>query len=379
MPSPILTARQLNRATLARQMLLTREKVSPVDAVRRLGGLQAQLARPPYIGLWSRIEGFRREDLTEAVSRRELVRGTMMRGTLHLCAVPEFQAIRPLLQPMLSKALRSVLKERADVLDIEGLLAATRAYLAEGPRTFEEIRDHLESLKLPGDERARGYAVRLSLPLVQVPDGSAWGYPGNAAFAPADTWIPKAASRPAASGAGGESGASVLVTWYLRAFGPASVADAQSWSGLSGLAGIFEELRPRLVTFRDERGRELFDLPDAPRPDPDVPAPVRFVPEFDALGLGWDDRSRLIDEAHRKLLFRPNLRNPPMFLVDGRVAGTWEIEAKKKLTSVVLMPYIKLTKKAQDALGEEGEAMARFIEPEAKSHDVRIVTPAKGA
>lgn len=395
MPSPILTAGQLNRATLARQMLLVREKASPLSAVHRLGGLQAQLARPPYIALWSRIEGFRREDLTEVVNRRELVRGTLMRGTLHLCAASDYLVTRPLLQPMLSKALRSVLKDRADVLDIDGLLAATRSYLAAGPRTFEEIRDHLESLKLPGDERARGYAVRLNLPLVQVPDGSAWGYPGNAAFALADTWIGQASSPATPSGgkgkkgaatAGGKgdkeevlSGAVAVVAWYLRAFGPASVADAQSWSGVASLKEAFEQLRPQLTTFRDERGRELFDFPDAPRPDGDTPAPVRFLPEFDALGLAHDDRSRLVDDTHRKLLFRPNLRNPPMFLVDGRVAGTWEIEAKKKLTSIVLTPYVKLTKKVQEELGDEGEAMGRFIEPDAKAHDVRIVTAAKGS
>ena len=152
-----------------------------------------------------------------------------------------------------------------------------------------------------------------------------------------------------------------------------------SWSGVTPLKDAFEQRRPRLTTFRDERGKELFDFPDAPRPDADTPAPVRFLPEFDALGLGHDDRSRLVDDAHRLLLFRPNLRNPPMFLVDGRVAGTREIEAKKKLTSIVLTPYIKLTKKVQGELGDEAEAMARFIEPEAKAHDVRIVTPAKGA
>ena len=148
---------------------------------------------------------------------------------------------------------------------------------------------------------------------------------------------------------------------------------------MTPLKDAFEQRRPRLTTFRDERGKELFDFPDAPRPDADTPAPVRFLPEFDALGLGHDDRSRLVDDAHRLLLFRPNLRNPPMFLVDGRVAGTREIEAKKKLTSIVLTPYIKLTKKLQGELGDEAEAMARFIEPEAKAHDVRIVTPAKGA
>ncbi len=144
---------------------------------------------------------------------------------------------------------------------------------------------------------------------------------------------------------------------------------------MTPLKDAFEQRRPRLTTFRDERGKELFDFPDAPRPDADTPAPVRFLPEFDALGLGHDDRSRLVDDAHRLLLFRPNLRNPPMFLVDGRVAGTWEIEAKKKLTSIVLTPYIKLTKKLQGELGDEAEAMARNGTLDAGHEQVVRVAP----
>ncbi|MFO0590445.1 MAG: winged helix DNA-binding domain-containing protein [Polyangiaceae bacterium] len=371
----VLTAAALNRATLARQMLLARQKASVVEAVHLLGGLQAQLARPPHIALWSRIEGFRREELTEAATRRDLVRGTLMRGTLHLVTPAEYALVRPQVQPMLTKSIRSVLRERAAELDIDALVKASRDYLSAGPRTFEEIRDHLTLLKLPGDERARGFAVRMSVPLVQVPDGSAWGWPGESPFALADAWLKQSvfetdASRP-------EPAAERLVTWYLAAFGPASVADAQSWSGIASLKEAFEALRPRLVTFRDERKRELFDLPDAPRPDAETEAPVRLLPEFDALGLAHDDRSRLVDEAHKKLLFRPNLRNPPMFLVNGRVAGTWEIDPKKKKSTVELTAFAKIPKKSQDALAAEAESLSRFIEPTAKDHEVRFISPSK--
>ena len=366
----VLTAAALNRATLARQMLLAREKASAVDAVHRLGGLQAQLARPPHLALWSRIEGFRREELTEAAMRRDLVRGSLMRGTLHLVTPADYQLARPQLQPMLTKSIRSVLRERAADLDVDALVKASRDYLAAGPRTFEEIRDHLTSLKLPGDERARGFAVRMSVPLVQVPDGSAWGWPGESPFALADTWMKQAVSQS-------EPPAERLVMWYLGAFGPASVADAQSWSGIASLKEAFEALRPRLVTFRDERKRELFDLPEAPRPDAETEVPVRLLPEFDALGLAHDDRSRLVDEAHKKLLFRPNLRNPPMFLVNGRVAGTWEIDPKKKRSTVDLTAFVKLPKKTVDALAAEAESLSRFVEPTAKDHEVRFVSPTK--
>lgn len=374
-PTPI-TARHLNRATLARQMLLAREEAGSAAAVVRLGGLQAQLARPPHVSLWSRIEGYRREDLIEAVARRELVRATMMRGTLHLVSSADYTSLRPVLQPMLTKGLRSVLRERADALDMDGLLRAATAYLRrEGPKTFEDIRDHLESLKLPGDERARGYGVRMTLPLIQVPDGSMWGYPASAAFTLAEDWL-SSPERPQEKRTP-EEREDALVTFYLRAFGPASVADAQTWSGVNPLKAAFERLRPRLLTFRDERGKELFDLPDAPRPDPDTPSPCRFLPEFDSLLLAHDDRSRVIDDAHRKLIAKPNLYILPTFLVDGRVAGTWSIDGKKKTATLEMVPFLKLSKATLTALTAEAEGLLRFVEPAAKAQEVRVVTPAK--
>lgn len=411
MGTSTLTLRARGRALLARQMLLAREESPCGSAVASLGGLQAQLARPPHISLFSRIEGYRREDLIEAVTRRELVRATMMRGTLHIVSAADYTTLRPALQPMLTKGLRSVLRERADALDIDGLLVATRAYLQrEGPRTFEDIRDHLESLGLPGDERARGFGVRMTLPLIQVPDGSAWGYPSNCAFALSDDWLaagtgqgerggrgpaPKApraqapdgqVNKARATGASGPEGEvrtpedreDALVLFYLRAFGPATVADAQTWSGLTPLKATFERLRPRLITFRDERGKELFDLPEAPRPDPDTPAPARFLPEFDSLILAHDDRSHLLDDAHRKIVYKPNLRILPTFLVDGRVAGTWDLDAKKKTATLEMVPFAKLSKRNLEELTAEAEGLLRFVEPGAKAHEVRVVTPAKG-
>lgn len=363
-----LTRAQLNRATLARQMLLGREKVSPMLAIERLAGLQAQLARPPYIGLWSRLEGFRREDLGAALSRREVVRATMMRGTLHLVSAKDYIRLRPVLQPMLTRSLQAVLKQRAAALEMEPLLAAARAYLAKEPRTFDEVRDHLESLKLPGDERARGFAVRMRLPLIQVPTDAPWGYPGAADFTLAEAWLGEAFQ---AYGEKAES-PEPLVLFYLAAFGPATVADAQTWSGLQGLRGAFEALRPKLVTFRDERGRELFDLPDAPRPPEDVPAPARFLPEFDNLVMAHADRSRLIADEHRPLIFRANLRVLPTFLVDGVVAGTWDIERSNGRAALVMEPFGKLSKKAFAALEEEAERLVRFVEPDAKEHGVRV-------
>lgn len=365
-----LSLRQLGRATLARQMLLGREEAGVAAAVERLAGLQAQLARPPFIGLWSRLAGFRREDLAGPLVRRELVRATMMRGTLHVVSARDYLELRPVLQPLLTKAVTSVLRERARDLDIEGLLSASRGYLAGEPRTFEEIRDHLTSLGLPGDERARGFAVRCHLPLVQVPDGGDWAYPSAARFTLADGWL----GRPVAAESGDARG---LVRRYLAAFGPASVVDAQTWSGMAGMRGVFEELRPELVTFRDERGRELFDLPGAPRPAEDVPAPARFLPDFDNLVLAHDDRSRLIADEHRPLVSKPNLAVLPTFLVDGRVAGTWSIQTTRGTAVLAMEPFVPIPKAARDELLEEGERLVRFVEPGAKGHDVRLAGAAE--
>jgi hypothetical protein len=363
-PAAPLTTRALNRATLARQMLLAREKCTAVEAIERLVGLQAQLARPPFIGLWSRARGFGREDLTRSLARREVVRATMMRGTLHLVTANAYQCLRAAIQPVLSQAMAQVLRGRADALDIEEVVAEARRYFEQEPRTFEELRDHLLSLHPKGDERAMGYAVRMHLPLVQVPADTTWGYPGTADFTVAETWL----GEPM----GTDDRPHTLVLRYLAAFGPATPADAQTWSGLKGLKGVFEELRPKLSTFQDERGRELFDLADAPRPPEDTPAPARFVPEYDNLVLSHADRTRIVADEHRPRIAMPNLRILPTFLVDGFVAGTWKIERKKAQATLVVEPFGALAKKAREELEREGEALVRFVEGDAGAFEVRF-------
>ena len=363
--APVLSPRALGRATLARQMLLARQRTTVLAAVERLVGMQAQLARPPHVGLWSRLHGFVREDLTGALQRRELVRATLMRCTLHLMSARDYVALRAVIQPVLDRAMKSVLRERTDGLGLPALISAARRHLQEKPRTFEALRDLLVEGDPEGDARAMGYAVRCLLPLVQVPTDTPWGFPAAADFALADEWlgqpIPTAEASPLA-----------LVTRYLAAFGPATVSDMQTWSGLQGLRESFEVLRPTLVTFRDDRGRELFDLPDAPRPPEDVEAPVRFIPDFDNLILGHDDRTRLISDEHRAAIFLPNLRILPTFLVDGRVAGTWKVEAKKASATLVIEPFAAISRPARAALTEEGDALLRFLEPEAASFAVRV-------
>jgi winged helix DNA-binding protein len=351
---PILTTKQLNRATLARQLLLARQPIGPTEAIARLGGLQAQEPRPPFIGLWSRLEAFRREDLHAALQGREVVRATLMRATLHLLGAGDYAAFRPALEPVMERALRA-LGERAEGLDCERVVAAAEELLRERPRGFDELRGLLQQ-QFPGvNDRALGYTVRMQVPLVMVPSEARWGFPSVADFTLAEAWL---GHRPPPSGTPEQ-----LVLRYLAAFGPASAADAQTWSGLQGLAPVFEGLRPQLVAFRPATGRrELFDLPGAPRPGEDVAAPARFLPEFDNLVLAHADRSRLIAEEHRGRIVTKNLRVRATFLWDGMVAGTWEIARTRGAAVLRMTPFRTLPQRALQDLTAEAEGLLRFAE-----------------
>jgi hypothetical protein len=364
MPPSTLTRQDLNRATLARQMLLERAADCDVPrAVERLAGMQAQEPKHPFLGLWTRLDGFAADALLGALTQRTVVRATLMRSTLHLFSAADYAALRLALQPPASVALR-VLGARAEGLDPDAVVAATRELLAGRPLSFDAIRAGLQERFPDVNDRALGYAARTLVPLVMVPDGDArWGYPRMSEFALAEEFLDgaPAAAAPAA-----------LVTRYLGAFGPASVADVQAWSGIGGLKAVLEEMRDELLVFADEQGRELFDLPDAPRPGADVDAPVRYLPEFDSLVLAYDDRSRVIADEHRPLVTTKNLRVKATFLVDGVVAGTWTLAVKRRVATLALVPFGKLTKRAVGALSAEGEALARFAEPAAQSYEVTV-------
>jgi hypothetical protein len=360
-----LTDRALNRSTLARQLLLARAPLTPIAAVERLAGMQAQLARPPFVGLWTRLAGFERAQLIRAIERRQIVRGTLMRGTIHLVSTRDFVAMRPAIQPVLTHGRDAILKTWVKTIDGEALLTAARAHFARDPCTFADLRQHLLARFPALNERAMGYFVRMELPLVQVPDsGEGWAYPSAASFAVAESWLDVALDE-------GE-GAEGLVRRYLAAFGPASVADFQIWSGLRGAKPVFERLRPKLRVFQDARGRELFDLPKAQRLEGDEDAPVRFLPDYDNLVMAYDDRSRIIAREHRPRVFTKNLQIPPTFLVDGFVAGTWRVERKARNARLLLRPFARLTKAVQRALETEAAPLLKFIEPDAASREVGL-------
>ncbi|GAA0590962.1 winged helix DNA-binding domain-containing protein [Actinomadura livida] len=358
-----LSVRALNRATLARQLLLAREPLPVTEAVGRLLGMQAQEPKPPFLGLWTRLDGFQASDLNEALRDRSLVRATMMRATLHLMTSADYTAFRTTMQPMLDGALK-VLGDRAKGMDLEKVVPAARALLGQGPRTFNEIRALLQEQFPNVNDRALGYAVRLCVPLAMVPTQDRWGFSRTSQFTLADDWL----GAPVADDPALEE----LMLRYLAAYGPASAADAQTWSGLPDSGAALERLRPGLHVYNDGRGRELFDLPDAPRPGEDVQAPPRFLPEFDSLVLAHADRRRVIADAHRPLLTTKNLRVRAVFLWDGFAQGIWETEYKRKVATLRLRPFDPLPKAALEELTHEGESLLRFLEPDAKETIVTI-------
>lgn len=367
MPPDRLTLRQINRATLARQMLLSRERMAPLRALERLVAMQAQWPRPPFVGLWSRVDGFARADLVGLLQQRKVVRATFLRGTLHLVSAKDFLALRPTLQPSLDAGLHAILRAREARLDLEGLTVRARTILAKGPRTFEDLRELLQRADPKGNDRAMGYAVRMMLPLVQVPvgDDAPWAFPAQSQFALADEWLGRALPREA------PNGQAVLVRRYLAAYGPASVADVQAWCGLKGLRETIDALRPRLGLFADEHGRELFDLPQAPRPDADTEAPVRFVPEYDNLITTRADE-RFVARRDRPRVFLSALRIAATVLVDGFVAGTWKLEQAKGVGTVTVAPFATFSPRTRKEVTAEAEALLRFALPDAHAFAVRI-------
>jgi hypothetical protein len=358
MTPPTLTRRALNRATLARQLLLARSDMAPLDAVEHLVGLQAQIPLNPYTALWSRLERFRPEALAALLEERRVVRTVVMRSTIHLVTADDSLLLRPLMQPVLDAELarHPEFAPRLRGLDLGPVLAYAREVLGH-PRTGPQLRAALAERFPDRDPAALAYACRCLLALVQVPPRGLWGRTSQVTNATVDAWL----GRPLAA----EPSLDGVVLRYLAAFGPATVADVATWSRLTGLRGVVDRLRPQLRAFHDERGRELVDLPDAPRPDPDTPAPPRFLPEYDNVLLSHADRSRFFADAERTRL--PWVAAPlrGSLLHDGFAAGTWRIEDD----ALVVAHVGRLAKRAAASIAAEGRRLLRF---HARGGDVRV-------
>jgi hypothetical protein len=339
-------------------------KIPVRQAVGSPGGLQAQEPSPPFLGLWTRLAEFQASDLAEALRRKEVVRATYLRGTLHLIDADDYLAFRSSFQPLFTLSMNSILRDRVKNLDVETLAATARQLFQEQPRTFTDMRAALVERFPDVDERALGFTARMQVPLASLPDDSPWSFPTDPIFADASSWLGRS-FEPSAN-------LEALAMRYLGAFGPASVTDFQNWSGLKGGRDVFNALRPRLVTYRDDRKRELFDLPDAPRPDESTPAPVRFLPGFDNAILGHDDRSRIIADEHRPRVSTKNLQVLPTFLVDGVVAGTWKTGRTKGTVSLMITPFTAIPAKLKAEVVREAEQVVRFLHPDAGKPSVAI-------
>lgn len=363
----VLDRRRLNRAYLARQLLLSRHRMSALEAVEHLVGLQAQAAHPPYVGLFGRLEGFRFGELAELMLQRRAARATLMRGTVHLASARDVLTIRPLVQPHLMRTVDGSPRGKAVPERWRPeLLAYGRELLGERPRTAAGLRVLLAERWPERDADALAHVLRFALPTVHVPPRGVWGRSGPTAHLLADAWLGPPPERELDRGA--------LLRRYLAAFGPASTADVTVWSGMTGWRPVVERLRPELAVFRDESGRELFDLPDAPRPPADTPAPVRLVAEFDNLTLAHADRTRVVADADRPRLMSRNGMVPGTLLVDGFVAGTWRWEFGAGTATLTVHPWIPLTRAARAAAGSEAEALLAEAAPDA-GRTVRVGEP----
>jgi winged helix DNA-binding protein len=368
----VLDARALNRALLERQLLLRRSNIGTADAIERLVGMQAQIPNDPYVALWTRIDKFQTDDLAALITDRGAVRMTLFRGTIHLVTARDALALRPVVQPALERLFQSgtPFGRQLKGVDLDGLVRHGRALVDERPRTSAELRPLLHKRWPKRDQDSLAAAIGYLVPLVQVPPRGVWGASGQPRRTSLEAWL----GRPLAK----KPSPDAMILRYLAAFGPATVTDARAWSGLSALSEIFERLRPRLRTFRDESGRELFDVPDGPLPDPETPAPPRFLPVYDNVVLAHADRSRIVTPLDPRGVGYMAGVNFGSILIDGFVSATWTIKLDAKAATLQITLLDRLPKHERMAVAAEGARLLAFVATDATSRDVTIVDSRSG-
>ena len=351
-PERLLTRRELNRALLERQLLLERKPLGAVKAVERLGGLQAQSTPSPYLSLWTRLEGFERDELTKALTGRRLVKALLQRGTLHVAAPRTYWAIMTVRRALAASLWPASYEARLPAARIAELAELVAAELDGTELTYKEVRELLDPHAREGVpttflwRRVQGYSY-----LIHVPPSGIWGYGGHGVYT-------AAAGKVRGGPLGPEEAFDELVRTYLAAFGPATKQDIGQWAGVPRIRPIAESLeRLSLRTFVSEDGKALFDLPRAPLPDPETPAPPRLVPRFDNLVLSHADRARILGDVSPSRIVTNNGLVHATILVDGLVAGTWQLEQGR----VVLEPFGKLDAATKRALKDEAGRLEAFV------------------
>jgi hypothetical protein len=356
-----LSRRALNRTLLHRQLLLGRERRDVLGTIEHLVGMQSQVPLAPFVGLWSRLEGFDPAELDALMTERKAVRTSLMRTTLHLVSAGDALELRSAFQPVLDRAFMAQRAFRDGVVgvDRDRLLATARDILEQEPMGAGDIGRRLADAWPERDPWALGYAVRTWLPVVQVTPRGLWRSTSAARMTTLEAWLGR--SIPV------EGDVASLVLRYLRAFGPATVADIRTWSWLTGLREVVETLRPRLRSYRDEDGRELLDVEDGPILAGDEPAPVRFLPEYDNALLSHDDRSRIVSRGHREAIFTRGA-----LLVDGFAIGAWRWKRTRRAARVHLELLGPITAAQRTEVEEEADALLRFLAPDAEDRSLEI-------
>lgn len=346
----LVTTRALNRATLARQHLLERSSIPVPEMIDHLVGMQAQNPLDPYFGLWARIADFDPLDLSGMIEERKAVRTAFLRATIHLVTSRDLLTIDPTVRPVAARVFASTSFARdVEGMDFVELLHTGRSLLEEKPRSRAELAKLLAAIWPDRDPQSMAQAVTYNLPLVQVPPRGLWGKKGNATWATVESWL--------GTQIDAKSAPDRLALRYLAAFGPATVGDMRTWSGVTGLGAVMEQIRPDLRVLRDDQGRELLDLPDAPRPDPDTPAPPRFLPEYDNVLLGHSDRSRLIGPDAKPPGWAGNV------LYDGFLVGSWKLASSRTGARISVSMFQSMSSQAMAVLTDEASRLVAAIAP----------------
>ncbi len=362
MQPTILDTRTLNRTILARQGLLRRERSDVHETVGHLVGMQSQVPSDPFTALWSRIEAFDPAELDRLMLEKRVVRTGAMRTTLHLMTADDAVELAPLFAGVMKRAFHSqrAFREAADGIDLDEVLAVGTAAIEERPRTPAEVGRLLGARWPDRDPQALSLAIRYFVPIVQVTPRGLWGQKMQPTITTVASWLGRPVPQAVDPALEEE-----LVFRYLRAFGPASVADMRTWSWLTGLRAVVERVRPRLRIFRDERGRELLDDPDAPIARPDEEAPVRFLPEYDNLLLSHEDRTRMAGPWYRQVVYSRG-----SVLVDGFVAAGWYVTRSKGAATLTVDLFTDPSAADRAAIEAEAALLLAFIGAEAPNREV---------
>ena len=366
-PSIVLSSRALNRTFLARQLLIKRSNMSIPDALEHLIGMQSQTPNSPYVSLWTRIDNFKHETLSQLLLNRNAVRIALMRSTIFLVTKRDCLALRPLIQPVLDRTLKASFGRQLKDVDNNELAKISRALVESQPRTLDELGNLLKEKWQDTDPSALAAAARNLVPLVQIPPRGIWGAKGKAIHTSAENWLCHSLVT--------DYSLESLILRYLKAFGPATIPDIQMWCGLTKISKVMEGLRLQLNTFVDDDGNELFDVSHAEFPDIDTPVPVRFLAEFDNILLSHKNRTRIIADEYRSKVFTVNGIIRATFLIDGYVQGLWRIEQKRKSSTLIIEPFKSLLQVDKDELAIEGAKLMDFAAADSEFKNIEFLNP----